>query len=435
MATFDFQQAMDNAFNAINRIAGATENAAAMRAASQQRRQEQAAQRQFQAEQASLDRQAALEGRRIAEQGEIARVDASQRSTDARIAAADRRSTEERTAEEKRLKSVANQIAMEQEALDRLTDERTSLSTQVQSEIAGEAARRTQENFKASLSPKQRKALDAFRGDPRRFIEAAPEGDQAALESLFASAQSRAEETLESFVPRAVEKLQVKNREIESKIRTLNDIRSSPRNAGWTDFIETLPENRQAPATTAATAVAPIDIAARAAAQEQAQSSAGTRDLTTPSGAASYLQNFARPQSQAQPIPAAQPAAEAPAFPDPRSLLPQQQAPSTPPSQSPIQERNVPVRNVGATAPSFNPAEFARASFGIDVASITPEDQQGMLQLALADGYTQPQVTAILDRVRNGDMDAIAVVKEYSDRWNARRGATQQSDVDLAALV
>lgn len=438
MATFDFQAAMDNAFSAINRISGAIVDDARMRQAGQMRRSEIQQQQQFQADQAELNREAQLEGRRIAEQGELRRVEASERSADARLRAAEDRMNREQQAEETRLKRVARDIATGRKRQRELEGERSRLAAQVERETQDEIDRRVRQAFSAGLNAKQKKALAAMGGNIQRFLEAAPEDDRVGLESILANAQSAAEEAIANFTAPSAERFQVVSRDLEQGLRTLTAIESAQRNAGWTDFIEELPASQQADAAEAAS-VSPLDAAAARAAQaiQAPQAPAQAIDVTTPSGAAQYLQGIQR-VAPTETAPAAIPAQEpANNIPDPRTLLRQMQpAPQPAPQQPAIPQRNVPQRNVGQTVPQFNPAEFARLNFGIDVDTISPADEQGMLQLAMQDGYTQPQVAGILEQVRNGDPQAIAVVREYQSRWNASRGARPQSaPMDLAALV
>lgn len=435
MATFDFQAAMDNAFSAINRISGAIVDDARMQEAGRMRGREIQQQQQFQADQAELNRQAQLEGRRIAEQGELRRVEASERSADARLRAAEDRLDREQKAEETRLRRVARDIATGRKRQRNLEGERTRLAAQVQQEEQNEIDRRVQQSFSAGLSAKQKKALAAMGGNIQRFLEAAPEDDRVGLESILANARSAAEESIVNFTAPSAERFQVVSRDLEQNLRTLTAIESAQRNAGWTDFIEELPDSQQADAAEAAS-VSPLDAAASRAAQAiQTPQAAPAIDVTTPSGAAQYLQGIQRvAPAQATPMqaPSQEPTSN---IPDPRTLL-RQPAPQMVPQQPAIPERNVPQRNVGQAVPQFNPAEFARLNFGINVDEISPADEQGMLQLAMQDGYTQPQVMGILEQVRNGDPQAISLVREYQSRWNASRGARPQSaSMDLAALV
>lgn len=438
MATFDFQAAMDNAFSAINRISGAIVDDARMRQAGQMRRNEIQQQQQFQADQAELNREAQLEGRRIAEQGELRRVEASERATNARIKTAEDRIAKEQEVEKERLRGVARDISVGRKNQRELAAERTRLAAQVRREEQAEVDRVAKRIFTSTLTEDQRAALSEFGGDVQQFIANAPKSSQPDLRLRFDSALTSAEGAIENFVAPSFESFEAVTSELNRLIQDLSRKENDSRNSGWTDFIEELPASQQANAAAAAS-VSPLDAAAARAAQaiQAPQAPAQAIDVTTPSGAAQYLQGIQR-VAPTETAPAAIPAQEpANNIPDPRTLLRQMQpAPQPAPQQPTIPQRNVPQRNVGQTVPQFNPAEFARLNFGIDVDTISPADEQGMLQLAMQDGYTQPQVAGILEQVRNGDPQAIAVVREYQSRWNASRGARPQSaPMDLAALV
>jgi hypothetical protein len=425
---FNYTAAINDAFGAIERLGALKLNKAREDAAIARADATAATNRNFQATQAQLDREARL--RMNAEDNAAAdrRTTAAEKAADARMTAAEKKADDLVKAEERRLKAAAKTIGSVQAELDALQAERDQLATQMQQELAQQTEKEIRQQFTAGLTPKQRKALAALGGDVERLIAAAPESDALALQQQLEMARSKAEERLKLFTPPSQAKFALNQTKILKQDTLLNDLKR--RNPGYIDYVEVAqPEAATAPAADAGFGAVAEE--ARAALKAQAPAA-------QPAAPAFPMRRIA-PEEAAQMVsPAAAPAQSQEAI---RYLAPPPEP--TPQDQQRFErvfdriDRQQPVQQAPRTTaqlPAFNPVDFARNQFGIDVADMTPDDQQGMLQLALRDGLTQADVASVIDRVKQGDPSALQVVRQYQERWNATRGARPRAGVDLGMV-
>jgi hypothetical protein len=479
--TFNLTDALNNAFSAIERV-GAGKLLKARQDAEIARTQAETAQyRQFQADQAQLSRDNSLEINRNNNEAADRRTNATIKANEDRLKAYDKKQEKADLDREKELKDAAGDIERSQRLYNAAQLKGVELVDKRELERRAAIQAETVKRFSSVLSADEKRALKESGGDVQGFIDRIGDKDkQFQFNQALQTAQSKAEELLSDKNFRSSHDREIAqiNLDLTSlSTRITNRDKQSP---GWTKYATPLPDPAQAPGASAA----PSDPFDAAASRAEAQLQQGGAP------AAAQPQAPAIPRASVEPAPAPRTVEEAGIFGSlaDRAAASRQeiinrvsqerQARSErfggdkgqgipaldtflfgsgprvnfDPARVNAAERGAFHRNFNPTdynvpnpvpqlqpqqqraLPAFSPVDFARDQFGIDAANLTPDDQQGMLQLALRDGLSQQDVSSVIERVKQGDPSAIQIVKKYQDQWNATKGARPQAPLDMQAV-